>query len=189
MAAGPPDTTFEELLQAHEAMVWTLCLRMTGNRALAQDAHQETFIRVWKGLATFRGEARASTWIWRIAVRCCREQLERERRLPLVDGGGDGPEPAAPGLGADVALERGDAARFLTGLLNPRERALVHLFYTQELSCHEVAEVLEMSPGSVRVALHRARETMKAGWNAAHGGGSARPAPRCGLEQAREATA
>jgi RNA polymerase sigma-70 factor (ECF subfamily) len=188
MAAGPPDTTFEELLQAHEAMVWTLCLRMTGNRALAQDAHQETFIRVWKGLASFRGEARASTWIWRIAVRCCREVLERERRLPLEDGEGR-PEVESPAPGADVLLEKGDAARFLTGLLRPRERALVHLYYTQELSCDEVAEVLEMSPGAVRVALHRAREAMKAGWDAAHGGRPAAAARPAGWDSTREATA
>ena len=188
MAAGPPDPTFEELLQAHEAMVWTLCLRMTGNRALAQDAHQETFIRVWKGLAAFRGEARPSTWIWRIAVRCCREVLERERLLPLDDADGR-PEPESPLPGADVLLERGDAARFLIGLLKPRERALVHLFYTQDLSCEEVAEVLEMSPGAVRVALHRAREAMKAGWEAAHGGRSALAARPAQWDSTREATA
>lgn len=176
MAAEPGTPSFEELLEAHESRVWTLCLRMTGSRELAQDAHQECFIRVWKGLGAFRGEAKPSTWIWRIAVRCCREILERERRLPL---GGDAESlaelpDAAPG--ADRQLEKADATRFLLGFLNARERALVHLFYTQELSCEEVAEVLEMKPGAVRVALHRAREAMKAGWERAHGDAQAAPA-------------
>lgn len=161
-------TSFDELMAAHQEMVWTLCLRMTGNRQLAEDAFQECFVRVWRSLAAFRGEARASTWIWRIAVRCCREQLERERRLPR-----DGEEEslaalADPAPGAEAALEERDAAEFLLGFLKPRERAIVHFFYTQELSCEEVAAAMGMRPGAVRVALHRAREAMRAGWRAAH---------------------
>jgi RNA polymerase sigma-70 factor (ECF subfamily) len=160
---------FAEILAAHEAMVWTLCLRMTGSRVLAQDAHQECFLRVWRGLDAFRGEARLSSWIWRIAVRCCRELLARERRLPLeaseeaLDSLVD---PAAP---LDEAAAARDAQAFLLGLLKPRDRALVHLHYSQELSCEEIAAVMEMRPVAVRVALHRARAAMRAGWERVHG--------------------
>lgn len=171
---------FDELMALHEAMVWTLCLRMTGNRVLAQDAHQECFVRVWKALPTFRGEAKASTWIWRIAVRCCREILEGERRLPLQDG--DSTLELLPDQQEDAHqhLEKRDATAFLLALLNPRERALVHLFYTQELSCDEVAEVMGMRSGAVRVALHRARECMRKGWEGAHGADTAGLAPATG---------
>lgn len=164
----PRAQSFEEILAAHEAMVWTLCLRMTGSRALAQDAHQECFLRVWRYLDSFRGEARLSTWIWRIAVRCCREQLARERRLPL-EAAQDALELLPDGE-ADPArqAESRDTEAFLLGLLKPREKALVHLFYTQELSCEEIAQVMNMRQGAVRVALHRARETMRAGWDKAH---------------------
>jgi RNA polymerase sigma-70 factor (ECF subfamily) len=158
---------FASLLAAHEDMVWTLCLRMTGSRELAQDAHQECFIRVWRALPSFRGEAKPSTWIWRIAVRCCREILARERRLP-ADESEALDTLAAPDRGAGADLERRDAVAYLLGLLKPRERTIVHLFYTQELSCEEVAEAMGMRPGAVRVALHRARETMRAGWEASH---------------------
>jgi RNA polymerase sigma-70 factor (ECF subfamily) len=177
MAPGDGTLSFEELLEAHEAMVWTLCLRMTGSRELAQDAHQECFIRVWRSLSAFRGEAKPSTWIWRIAVRCCRELLERERRLPLdVDEDALGAvQDLAPG--ADRLVESADSTRFLLAFLKPRERALVHLFYNQELSCEEIAEVLEMKSGAVRVALHRARETMREGWERAHGRPQPQPAP------------
>jgi RNA polymerase sigma-70 factor, ECF subfamily len=169
---------FEELLAAHEAMVWTLCLRMTGSRELARDAHQECFIRVWQGLPAFRGEAKPSTWIWRIAVRCCRETLDRERRLPLDGGEGALEGLADPARSTEAGLEARDSADFLLGFLKPRERALVHLFYTQELSCEEVAAALGMRPGAVRTALHRAREAMRAGWEQAHaepGGGTELP--------------
>jgi len=173
MAPGSNTPAFEELLEAHEAMVWTLCLRMTGSREWAQDAHQECFIRVWRHLDAFRGEAKPSTWIWRIAVRCCRELLARERRLPLEEAEDALDLLGDPTPGADRQLERSDSARFLLTFLKPRERALVHLFYTQELSCEEIAEVLEMKPGAVRVALHRAREAMRSGWERAHGEGEA----------------
>lgn len=160
---------FNQLLADHEAMVWTLCLRMTGNRTLAQDAHQECFVRVWKALPSFRGEAKPSTWIWRIAVRCCREVLEGERRLPLSDD--EAGMAASPSREPSQyeELEKRDATAFLLGMLKPRERAMVHLFYTQELSCEEVAEAMGMRPGAVRVALHRARECMRQGWRSAHG--------------------
>jgi len=171
---------FHELMASHEAMVWTLCLRMTGNRALAQDAHQECFVRVWKALPAFRGEAKASTWIWRIAVRCCREVLEGERRLPLNDD--EAALAALPDGTADAhqGLEKRDAAAFLLSLLKPRERAMVHLFYTQELNCEEVAEAMNMRPGAVRVALHRARECMRQGWDGAHRDAAVNLAPATG---------
>lgn len=76
---------FEELLRPHRDKLWAVCVRVTGNRADAEDAVQECMIAVWRGLPRFRGESQFSTWIYRIAANAALGIVRRRREVPVEE--------------------------------------------------------------------------------------------------------
>lgn len=157
---------FDDLLKEGESLVWTLCLRVCGREDLARDAFQDAWIAAWRALPDFRGEAKPTTWLWRIAVRACGDVLRRERRGPLT-GLDELPEPVSTDESPAESLEKRDLRDWLLEALTPRQRALVHLRYTQELSYEEIAETAAIGLSAVKVGLHRAKAAMRVRWERA----------------------
>jgi RNA polymerase sigma-70 factor (ECF subfamily) len=132
--------------------VYTLCLNLCADREQAQDLLQETFVRVYRGLRTFRGGAQFATWLYRIAVNvsrdAARKQRVRERALP----------PAASEAGGGDMVHQVRAA--LTRL-RADHRAVLALRYTRSLSYQEIADLLGWSLPKVKVTIHRAKQAFK----------------------------
>ncbi len=72
---------FDLLVRRHEARVWRLACRLLGDSDAALDAAQEAFVKAWKALPRFKGESRFSTWLTRIAITQCRNELRRRRTV------------------------------------------------------------------------------------------------------------
>jgi RNA polymerase sigma-70 factor (ECF subfamily) len=160
-----PEAGFARLHAQYLPLVWALCLRVLGSRAWAEDACQECFIRIWKGLETFRGESRLSTWIWTVSHRCVTSLALREARGERRAGQRVDSDDLAEVLpdsapGTDRELENRDLLQRLLAELNPSQRSAITLFYMQELSVAEVSAITGQSEGAVRVILHRARQRM-----------------------------
>jgi RNA polymerase sigma-70 factor (ECF subfamily) len=169
---------FEMLVRRHQGWVFTLALRMLGDRAEAEDMAQEIFLKAYRGLKRFKGASRFSTWLYAIASHHCLNQLEARRRRPLQHGraGGrpDHAENDPPAVvdrladqapRADVLLERTDLLRIVqTELANltAEHRIILVLRDIQGLSYEEIAQALGLELGTVRSRLHRARMEMKA---------------------------
>ena len=164
------DLCFEEVYARLRDPVWRLCRRVTGDTEEALDACQEIFLRVWRGLPGFRGEARVETWVFQVAWNHLRTLRSRRRRTPPAaasreDGSRDplvalrdprpGPERHAA---AREALERVDRA--LAGL-PPDQRTVVWLRDGEGLSYQEIARVLVVPVGTVRSRLARARAALR----------------------------
>jgi RNA polymerase sigma-70 factor (ECF subfamily) len=147
---------FAALVHSHRERALRLAWRLLGgNDAAAEDVTQEAFVRAWRSLPGFRGEARLSTWLYRIVVRQAanhrRWRAVRERWGAAPPEDAPDPRPRAPG---DPALRRRIAAA-LDGLSRGQREAFV-LVHMEGLTVNEASEVLGKAPGTVKSHLHRA---------------------------------
>ena len=172
--AGREDA-FDALVQRHQGRIFRLGCRLLGDRDAALDAAQETFVKAWRALPRFEGKARFSTWLTRIAINQCRNELRkrgtvkhtqpaslsepaagsdraREQLLP-----GATPEPRAFLEGQETRQALRDAMAALT----PDAREVLVLKEVEALSYEGIAEILALPVGTVRSRLHRARAELR----------------------------
>jgi RNA polymerase sigma-70 factor (ECF subfamily) len=146
-------TAFDTLFRRHYESVRTLCARITINPGAGDDLTQETFLRVLRHRATFRGDARFTTWIYRIARNLCLEHLARAARDQRI---AERWKVEAP---MSVAADRSDELDALAAALDsltPEQREVLVLCRYHDLPFTEVAEILGCTPGAARVRAHRA---------------------------------
>ena len=152
---------FEALMTPEEGRVWALCLRMLGNTEEARDAAQETMIRAWRALPSFRGEARFGTWVYRIAVRTCLDRMrKREETVPLEtlqESGFEPVDPAPEPEGRVLQAEKSKVLRQALDRLPEEMRTALVLTSMDGQSYEEAAEVLEVPVGTVRSRIARAK--------------------------------
>lgn len=161
---------YSELVLRYQDRIFTLCLRWMHNRSVAEEVAQDAFLAAYRALDRFRGDARFSTWMYRIAINHCKNRrLYRQRRAqgrhePLEgrDPDGDGPKRqlADDGPGTDVAVHRSEASSILqAGLaeLDEDYRSIILLRDIDGLAYEEIADILDLPKGTVKSRLHRAR--------------------------------
>jgi len=149
---------FGELVRRHQSSVRGLLRQLTRTDvALADDLAQNTFLRAYKNIRSFRGEARFSTWLYRIAYNCFREDARRRKELVGIDEeqlqAQRDPQVADPGLRHDLM--------HALSLLPLNERSAVLLCCQNGLSHEEAARVLDIPLGTVKTNVLRGREKLK----------------------------
>lgn len=156
---------FEQLVVATSAQVFALALRLVGNEHDARDVVQETYLRAYRSIGDFRGEASLSTWLYRICANCAANHLRRRSRRrtePLADL----PELAdvRAALDLDAVESAGDdRARLSKALrdLAPALRAVVVLHDLYGLDHEAIADELGISRAASKVRLHRGRRKLR----------------------------
>ena len=156
-AANGEREAFGALVERHERRVYNLALRMMGNDPDARDAAQEAFLTVYRKLSSFRGDAAFTTWLHRVTVNACHDQLRKRGRAPLLALDPDAEPPAAPAPDhADAAAGAIDVQRALAEV--PEDfRAVIVLHDVQDVGYDRIAEILEVPVGTVKSRLHRGR--------------------------------
>lgn len=145
----------EQTMAEHGDCILRLCFLILRDRAAAEDAAQETFLRAWQSWERFDGRAAVKTWLTSIAVNVCRHQLRSPWRRRRVDWETLG-DLAAP----EQHAEDGTVLRAVLSL--PKKyREIVVLHYYQGFSTPEIARMLCLPTGTVSVRLMRARERLK----------------------------
>ena len=153
---------FDVLVTRHRRAVYHVCYRFVNNHEDAADLTQDTFVRAWKALASFRGQARFLTWVHRIAVNVSlnKVSLKTPRGEAMdFDAMADTREPA-PGQSLVVA-ERQALVRAAVAALPPRQRAALILRTYHELSHQEVADIVGTSVGAVKANVFHALANLK----------------------------
>ena len=164
---GDPDA-FTQLVEAFQQPVFNLCYRMLGDAAEAEDAAQETFMRVYRSIKRYDNSRPFPTWLMSIAAHYCIDQ-QRRRRIPLVEMDDFLAEIIAdPAPDPERSLARSqedDKLHQLLNTLNPQDRAAVVLRYWHDYSDEEIANSLSLSVSAVKSRLHRARLALAKRWN------------------------
>ena len=149
---------FEQLVRRHQGMVRAQLRRLLhGDAARADDLAQETFLLAWRKLPQFRGEARFSTWLYRIAYSCFLQSMRnRQHAAPDTSGNAAATQPSVSG---EVAL-RLDLERAMRGLSSDEQAVLLHVAQLG-LSHDEAAYVLSMPLGTVKSHARRGKDKLR----------------------------
>ena len=161
---------FEKLVTEYEKAVYAIAQRMTGNAEDAADMTQETFIKAYNSLSSFRGDSKFSVWLYRIANNVCLDFLRSKSRRPTVslsaeDDDGEetqldiADESQSPELLLESSLTR-DAVRRGLDSLPPDYKQILLLREIQGLSYEEIAAALGIESGTVKSRIFRARKRL-----------------------------
>ncbi len=163
LAANGDRRAFERLYRANVDRIFSVCVRMVGDRAKAEELTQDAFVRAWEKLGTFRGDSQFSTWLHRLAVNVVLNDRETEGRrrdrhddavedMDTISYGDVRPLPV-PGLSLD--LEQAIAA------LPPGAKKVFVLHDIEGYTHEEIAESLGVTAGGCKAQLHRARMILR----------------------------
>ncbi len=174
------DDAFASLVYAHQAAVFNIAYRLTGDREVARELTQETFLRAFRALDTFDQNRPFAPWLYRIATNLSINRVKRAHvpTVPLdvrssIDEA-NGERLQIPDLSAEPAanLLRAETQAWIRReilMLPPDYRAVVELRHFQELSYQEISETLDLPLGTVKTRLFRARRLLRdrliGGWD------------------------
>lgn len=169
------EKAFREIVELYRDRVYNLTFRMMGNAEDAEDVAQEVFISVFKNIDSFRGDAKFSTWLYRVAANHCKnrikylarrhdrqkdefdETINREQASGALTGPNPSPRP-------DARLETMELEKVMRAAiqeLDENHRLLVVLRDIEELSYEEICAITELPQGTVKSRLHRARVELR----------------------------
>jgi RNA polymerase sigma-70 factor, ECF subfamily len=159
---GDPES-FNQLIKRWERPIYALAYRTIGREDDARDVVQETFLRAFRGLSGFKGQAKFSSWLYRITLNLCRDWMRRQRRAPVVStpDGVDLVELAGESEGvesADAAVVRRDLSRAVARamtVLPEEQRAAIVLKEYHGLTFQEIAELLGCPLSTVKTRLYQ----------------------------------
>ncbi|MCX6623497.1 MAG: sigma-70 family RNA polymerase sigma factor [Acidobacteria bacterium] len=149
------EPSFDRIVIEYQHKVYRLALSILNDQALAEDAAQESFVRIWRGLPSFRGQSALGTWIYSITRNTSLNILESRRaalRLPDDAGNCTTPRPARATVDVEALLAQ----------LPARYAQVIRLYYLEEKSYEEVSSMLDLPLGTVKTFLHRARRELAA---------------------------
>lgn len=159
---------FEQLMQIHENKMYAVSLRMCGNREDALDCTQEAMIRVYRALDSFKGQSSFATWVYRITMNTCLDELRRRKVRPsssldaLLDTGWSPTDGEETPEEYTISQEQKRMLERAIADLPEDMRAAVVLRDIQGYSYDEIAQILEANVGTIKSRISRGRERLRA---------------------------
>jgi RNA polymerase sigma-70 factor, ECF subfamily len=164
LQSGALQPAFQLTLARYQDKVYRLCCALLRDPTAAEDAAQESLVRIWKAIGSYDQRASLSTWIYAITRNRCLTAIERRRELAsLSDQAVEAEAEAQRELQGGAGAEPDDASELLRELVDglpERYRRALTLFYYEERSVSEVASMLGMPEGTVKTTLFRARAAL-----------------------------
>ncbi|MBY0436445.1 MAG: sigma-70 family RNA polymerase sigma factor [Cyclobacteriaceae bacterium] len=150
------DGLYARLVDHYKSYAFTIALKILNQRAEAEEAAQDAFIKAFQHLKSFNRQARFSTWLYRIVFNTAVSYKRKTRVMSSIDHHDREGE-------ADQSLEKGDKQVFVSQAmerLNDADRLAIQLFYIKEFSMDEVAEMMGQNMNTLKVRIHRARQRL-----------------------------
>lgn len=162
--AGGERHLFAQLVDRYTNLVAGAIAGSGADRADIEDLAQIAFVNVYKGIAGFRGDAKLSSWIYRIALNVARGHLKRRARRPQVDSVEEalevGQQPEDRRTTAALSTVRNRALAQAMGQLPEKQRISLGLYYFEELTYEEIAEAMSLNLNTVRTQIRRGKQRL-----------------------------
>ncbi len=164
-----PELAFRQLMDEFKDRMFLFCRRVTKGTQDAEDLTQEVFIRVWKGLAKFRGDSALNTWMYRIAWNVCASHLDKKGRAmemtPYEEGDKDDDNPVYARIGKEdqfiSGFEQRQYLEVLFESLPSSHKQVLTLYYLQGQNYQEIADITGLKMGTVKATIHRAKANLR----------------------------
>jgi RNA polymerase sigma-70 factor (ECF subfamily) len=152
-----------ELFERHKDRIYSIALRYSGDPVAAQDIAQDTFLKLFANLNSFRGESAFETWLFRLVVNSCFDHRRKTKHLaPLVEGVLDLlRSPAASALDQVMRDEMSGQVKQAVDTLPPAQRMIIVLRYTEGLPYDRIAEIMGCSVGTIASRLNRTHKVLE----------------------------
>jgi RNA polymerase sigma factor (sigma-70 family) len=152
-------TAFAELVDKHKSYAYTIAYKILQNRPEAEEAAQDSFIKAYHHLGGFNRQSKFSTWFYRIVFNTSITYKRKKRhQFQSIESTVIGYAQENDGM-----LEKTDKKKYLDQALlrlNEADRTALTLFYLDEFSLEEIAEIMNMQPNTIKVRIHRARQRL-----------------------------
>lgn len=153
---------FAVLVDQYKDLVFSLSLKMLKNREEAEEAAQDTFVKVFKSLNNFKGDSKFSTWIYKVTYNTCLDQLKKNKRvqhtIPIDDFSQNQIQNLENVLDTIDERDRNKMIQDCIHLLPSEEAFLLILFYFEEQSLEEISKIIDCTSNNVKVKLYRSRK-------------------------------
>lgn len=157
---------FSVLVDRYKDLVFSLALKMLKNREEAEEVAQDTFIKVYHSLHTFKGESKFSTWIYKVAYRACLDRMKKNKKeesnIPIDDFSEHLVLTMENALSQMMEHERKKAIQDCLNELPGDDGFLLTLFYFEDQSLEEIAKIMNITANNVKVKLYRSRQKLTA---------------------------
>jgi len=163
--------SFEKLIAKHQQKVYNIAYRMMGNEEDAKDAAQEALIKIYKNIGRFRGDSGFTTWVYRIAVNACKDELRKKKHNVIsldketeTEEGSFKHEFADQNLKPDELLEQAELNEIIQSsiqVLPEQNRVAIILRDIQGFSYEDISKVLDCPVGTVKSRINRGRKLLK----------------------------
>ena len=155
------ERAFQDLVDRYKTLVYALIARTVQDRSRAEDIAQDVFLRIHRGLPYFRGEARLSTWIYRIVANVCLQEAARPAPVSLDSQRVDREAHASAPDRQFGDFELKDRLEKAIARLPPNARLLIAAHYLEGVRYEDLAEALQLPLGTVKTQLYRAKQQLR----------------------------
>lgn len=153
------------LVDRYKYLIFTLACRLLKNKEDAEEIAQDTFVKAFEALETFKGDAKFSSWLYRIAYRKSLDRIKQNKRKPFLNSIDDDGVRELKASGSILeAIDRKERSKLLKATINrlPEiDSALVMLYYYEQLTIREISEIMDMSQNAIKVRLFRSRKQLE----------------------------
>ncbi|WJS95874.1 sigma-70 family RNA polymerase sigma factor [Flavobacterium johnsoniae] len=155
---------FAVLVDRYKDMIFTLSLKMVKNREEAEEAAQDTFIKVYNSLSKFKGDSKFSTWIYKISYNNCLDRLKKNKKedfnISIDEFSSHLVKTMDNALSALEEKERKQAIQNCLNLLPREDNFLLTLFYFEDQNLEEIGKIMNLNANNVKVKLFRSRQKL-----------------------------
>jgi RNA polymerase sigma-70 factor (ECF subfamily) len=155
---------FAVLVERHQDMVYSIALKILGNREDAEELAQDVFVKAFQSLRTFKREAKFSTWLYRIVYNAAISKArKRHHKIMELDDHvieNYSTDEIKEDVGRLSEEDQKNMVNYLLGFLNPEDSALIALYYYNDMSIEEIGQITGLTQSNVKVRLHRLRRRL-----------------------------